>query len=1161
MLFFRAGVNIMDSLYKKTGFISFIAMIFLNAFVDLGHKIIIQNTVFKVYDGNTQVILTAIINGLILLPFILLFTPSGFLADRFKKPKIMRWSAIAAVCLTLMITTAYYMGWFQFAFAMTFMMAVQSAFYSPAKYGYIREIAGKNHLVTANSWVQSTTITAILLGMFVFSVLFEKALSGLLIGSEADIIRSIAPIGWLLVLGAICELYFAYQLPELEQPDKAEAYRWSHYLTGRTLYSNIKLLRADSVIWLSIVGLSVFWGVSQVVLATFPAFAKEVLAINNTIVIQGLLACSGLGIIAGSMVAGKISDNYIETALIPLGAMGMVLTLFLLPQIPSPYWLASDILAFGFFGGLFIIPLNSLIQFHAREKDLGTVLAGNNWVQNVVMLCFLTITVIFSLRGVHSQVLLNSLTVVTLIGAIYTVWKLPQSLVRYVFGAVFSSKYRINVQGLDNMPSQGGALLLGNHISWLDWAMVQIASPRPVGFVLEKKYYQRWYLSWFFDLFGVIPISSSGSKGSLEEIKRRLKLGEVVCLFPEGAISQNGQLGEFKKGFELCVEGVEGCILPFYLRGLWGSRFSRSSENLQTLRQTTGLRRDIVVAFGKPLDIKSTAPAVKSAVFDLSINTWQTYTDDLPAIAHAWIDRVKQNGGADCVTDIQTNTTLSRRKALTGALLFSRRFKKYSPEQNIALLLPTSSAGLIANMGAFMSGKTVVNLNYTANIDALLSAIDKADIKTIYTSRKFIKKLSQKGVDLDTLLTQAKTVYLEDIKDSFTKIEQILTLLAGYLLPTRLLISTFGHTVDIHQPAAILFSSGSEGEPKGVVLSHKNIMGNIKQVSDVMDTRDNDVMVASLPLFHAFGLTVTGLLPLIEGVPAICHPDPTDVLNIAKGISQYQATIFCTTSTFLRLFIKNSRIHPLMLESLRIVIAGAERLNPKIRDSFSLKFSQSVYEGYGTTETTPVATVNIPDRLAANWSIQTGAKKGTVGLPLPGSSVRIVDPVSLESLAIGEDGLILIGGTQVMQGYLNDADKTAEVIVEIDGHRWYKTGDKGHLDKDGFLVIVDRYSRFAKIGGEMISLGAIEARINPALPEDVEILSTTLPDDKKGEKVVLLYAGEIDESELKDCIANSGLNSLMMPGLVIAVEVIPKLGSGKSDFSRAKRLAADYVAQ
>lgn len=1149
----------MSSLLKTTGFFAFIAMIFLNAFVDLGHKIIIQNTIFKVYDGSTQVMLTAIVNGLILLPFVLLFTPSGFLADRYKKPKIMQWSALLAVGISLVITASYYLAWFKLAFAMTFLLAAQSAFYSPAKYGYIREIAGKNHLTLANGVVQSVTIIAILLGMFVFSILFENTLVGHKFSSEAEIIRTIAPLGWLLVAGSLIEFYFALRLPNIEHPINDESFDWQKYRTGKTLRNNFKLLRIDPVIWLSIIGLSVFWGVSQVVLATFPAFAKEVLSIDNTIVIQGLLACSGIGIVGGSLLAGKISDRYIESGLIPLGALGMVVTLFFLPQLTSTSLFAVDILAFGFFGGLFIVPLNALIQFHAKAHQLGTVLAGNNWIQNVVMLTFLALTVIFSLVDISSQSLLNLLTIVTLIGASYTVWKLPQSLVRYVLGVVFASKYRINVQGFDHMPSQGGVLLLGNHISWLDWAMIQIASPRPVLFVMDKGIYQKWYLKWFLDLFGVIPISGTSSKGALATINQHLKQGEVVCLFPEGSISRNGQLAEFKQGFERCVEDVDGIILPFYLRGLWGSRFSRSSSKMQLLRQSR-LRRDVIVAFGEPMPINSQASAVKSAVFDLSIDTWRSHTEQLPSLAHAWIDRVKQSGSTSCLTDIQTKVSLSRRKALTIALLFSRRFKKQSPDQNIGLLLPTSSVGILANMGSFISGKTVVNLNFTAHVDSLLSAINKAEIKTIYTSRRFIKKLQGKGIELDILFEQATPIYLEDIQENIKKPEQILTLIASYCLSTRLLIHLFGKSVNIHSPATILFSSGSEGEPKGVVLSHQNIMGNIKQVSDVLDIRDEDIMVAGLPLFHAFGLTVTGLLPLIEGVPAICHPDPTDVLNIAKGISQYQATIFCGTSTFLRLFSRNNRIHPLMLDSLRIVVAGAERLNPEIRDSFSLKFGKTIYEGYGTTETTPVATVNIPDRIASDdWKVQIGNKNGTVGLPLPGSSVRIVDPVTMESLAIGEDGLILIGGTQVMQGYLNAPEKTADVMAEIDGHRWYKTGDKGHLDQDGFLIIVDRYSRFAKIGGEMISLGAIEAGINATLPENIEILATTMPDDKKGEKVVLLYAGNIEDAKLKTCITDSGLNTLMMPSLLIEVEAIPKLGSGKSDFNAAKQIALDQI--
>jgi acyl-[acyl-carrier-protein]-phospholipid O-acyltransferase/long-chain-fatty-acid--[acyl-carrier-protein] ligase len=393
------------------------------------------------------------------------------------------------------------------------------------------------------------------------------------------------------------------------------------------------------------------------------------------------------------------------------------------------------------------------------------------------------------------------------------------------------------------------------------------------------------------------------------------------------------------------------------------------------------------------------------------------------------------------------------------------------------------------------------------------------------------------------------------MSEAISKSEKLITLAASFL-PATCLQTIFGRSVNIDQTAAILFSSGSEGSPKGIVLSHQNIISNIKQVADVLDTSEQDIIVASLPIFHAFGLTVTSLMPLVEGIPAICHPDPTDVINIAKGISRYKATIFCGTSTFLRLFIKNNRIHPLMLDSLRITVAGAERLNPEIRAQFGQKFGKTIFEGYGTTETAPVATVNIPDRISTDdWHIQTGHKIGTVGLPLPGSSTRIVDPNTLAILETGEDGLILIGGTQVMQGYLNDPEKTDDAIIEMSGLRWYKTGDKGHIDEDGFLTIVDRYSRFAKIGGEMISLSAVEASINEQLTSDIEILATTLPDDKKGESIVLLYTGEIDESELKACIKQTELTPLSLPSTLLNVDAIPKLGSGKSDFNQAKKIA------
>jgi acyl-[acyl-carrier-protein]-phospholipid O-acyltransferase/long-chain-fatty-acid--[acyl-carrier-protein] ligase len=325
----------------------------------------------------------------------------------------------------------------------------------------------------------------------------------------------------------------------------------------------------------------------------------------------------------------------------------------------------------------------------------------------------------------------------------------------------------------------------------------------------------------------------------------------------------------------------------------------------------------------------------------------------------------------------------------------------------------------------------------------------------------------------------------------------------------------------------------------------------------VLNTEAEDLMLANLPLFHAFGLTVTTFLPLLEGIPMVCHPDPTDALGCAKAIARHRVSILCSTSTFLRLYARNPKIHPIMLESLRLVVAGAERLSPGVREAFALKFHKPIFEGYGATETTPVASVNLPDRIDTNfWKVQIGNRPGTVGMPLPGTSFRIVDPDSLETLPVGEDGLILIGGVQVMKGYLADPERTAEAIVELDGQRWYKTGDKGHLDADGFLTIVDRYSRFAKLGGEMVSLGQVEEQVRRVLGQpELELAAVNLPDPKKGERVVLLLAGEMDGDAVRRALIEAGSNPLTVPAEFLPVEQVPKLGSGKTDFAAVRRLA------
>jgi acyl-[acyl-carrier-protein]-phospholipid O-acyltransferase/long-chain-fatty-acid--[acyl-carrier-protein] ligase len=535
-----------------------------------------------------------------------------------------------------------------------------------------------------------------------------------------------------------------------------------------------------------------------------------------------------------------------------------------------------------------------------------------------------------------------------------------------------------------------------------------------------------------------------------------------------------------------------------------------------------------------------------------SFDDWQVYPLTLDPIHVAWLKSAKKSKTAFAVADIE-GIEISHKKFLTGVLLFSKKIEAYSPEQNVGLLLPSSGGGAIASMAILSLGKTIVNLNFTAGKKALQSAAKQAEVKHVYTSRKFLDKMLERGIDLASFFPNSKLLMLEDIKEEISTLSRLGTLLKAILFPASFIQKSYFKKVSMNDTAAILFSSGSEGSPKGVELSHANIAANAKQAAIELGAVDSDVIMSTLPTFHAFGFAITTLMPLSEGIPIVCHADPKDVSTIASGIQKYSGTILVGTPTFLRMYTISKKVTSESIQSLRLVVAGAEKLRSEVRDGFETKFKMPVYEGYGTTETSPGASVNLPD-IESPHKLRN--RPGTVGKAFSGTEFRIVDPDSLEPLPTGEDGLILIGGPQIMKGYLKMPEKTAEVIELIDGYRWYRTGDKGHLDEDGFLTIVDRYSRFAKIGGEMISLTTVEEEILDACNEkDLEIAATCLPDQRKGEKIVLLATNNLDKNKLKQQLSDAQVNPLYHPAQVLIVEEIPKLGSGKTDFGATKKIA------
>jgi acyl-[acyl-carrier-protein]-phospholipid O-acyltransferase / long-chain-fatty-acid--[acyl-carrier-protein] ligase len=695
---------------------------------------------FKYYDDPELRIYTALINTMIILPFIMAFTPAGFLSDKFPKHWIIRASAFLAIPITALITLCYYMGWFWPAFWLTFVLALQSALYSPAKFGYIRELVGKEKIAPANSVVQAVTIVAILSGTLVYTLIFEALLTGQNFNSLGAILELVKYAGFVLIIGSIIEFYLSFRLPLKRPYDAVLRFEIKHYVRGGYLTQNLSSAWSHQGIWLSIIGLSVFWAVNQVGLVTFAAYLKEAVGETDTRVANGLMALSGIGIILGALFAGKVSKNYIETGIIPLGALGMFLCLFFIPFLTDRWLLGLLFTVYGFCGGLFVVPLNSLVQYHSKDNEGGTMIAARNFIENIFMLSFLGASIMIAHSGISSAHVFFMLAAVVLVGAIYAVLKLPQSLIRYVVRGILNQRYQVQVLGMEHIPVRGGILLLGNHVSWLDWAMLQIACPRPIRFVMARVYYEKWYIRRLLNLFQVIPIGASGSKDALEAVRNALLAGEAVALFPEGHISHNGHLSVFKSGFERAIQGTEAVIVPFYLRGLWGSRFSyRNSKYREAARGSS--TRHITVGFGAPLEAASSAVSVKQAVLATALHTWDEYVKTLEPIAVTFVRVAKGNMRRLAVLEAHNDFTYAR--LLTATLAFSKALKHpLAQQQRVGVLLPSSAGAVLADMAILMQGKTLVNLNYTAPLEVVVNAVQQAQIKTVLTSRVFLKNWS-----------------------------------------------------------------------------------------------------------------------------------------------------------------------------------------------------------------------------------------------------------------------------------------------------------------------------------------------------------------------------------------------------------------------------------
>jgi acyl-[acyl-carrier-protein]-phospholipid O-acyltransferase / long-chain-fatty-acid--[acyl-carrier-protein] ligase len=1122
----------------KRGFWSLIVTQFQTAFNDNALKfLVIYIVVAMDFPQKQRDLLVLIVGALFALPFIFFSMTGGYFADRYSKRSV----TIGTKFLELGVMAFFILGLALRSVPMecvgVFLISAEAALFGPSKYGLLPELLPDPRLSWGNGIIELGTFLASVGAMMAAGILADRYH-----GREAV-------AGLMLFAFTLFGLATSFGISRVPPADPARTFRWNPL---GELGAQLKTIFADRILGWAVLGNTYLFFLAALLQFVIVIYGHDVLQIDDTHTAY-LQAAIGIGIGLGSAAAGYLSGGKIEYGLIPLGALGMTVFGALLYSPRPALWVAGTHLAFlGFFGGLFAVPLGALIQHRPRPEQKGGVIAAANLLSFVGI--FIAAGAYYLFSSVFHQTargLFLDGAILTLISTAYSIYLLPDSLLRFVLWAATHSIYRIRVEGRENVPERGGALFVCNHMSFVDGCLLQAAVDRPIRFLIYKGIYDLPYVKPFAKLMGAIPISAEQRPRemlqSLRAATNAIKAGEIAGIFAEGQITRIGQMLPFRRGMERIMKGVDAPIVPVSLDGVWGSIFSFDRGRF-FWKLPRSIPYPVTVSFGKPMPPTATPFEVRRAVRELQTAAYTHRKKHLRTLHHSLIRTAHLHPLRFAMADKRHPRT-NWGSALLSAIFIARRLRPaWAGQEIVGILLPPSVPAALVNLAATLSGKVPVNLNYTISDEALASCAAQCNLATVITTKPLLDRIPLK--------IPGKTILLEEAAASPRLGERIMALLLWFLPASwieRALSAGRPRTID--DLATVIFSSGSTGEPKGVMLTHYNIASNIEQMGQTFMFDRKDSLLGVLPFFHSFGFTVTLWLPAALGVAVVYHPSPLDLGAIGELVRDYRITFLMATPTFLQAYVR--RCSPEDFGSLQIVLVGAEKLPERLALAFEDRFGIRPLEGYGATECAPAVAVNTRDFRAPGFR-QVGAKRGRIGHPLPGISVRIVDPDTREPVPVGASGLLIVRGPNVMRGYLGMPEKTAEVLQ--DG--WYVTGDIATEDEDGFLTITDRLSRFSKIGGEMVPHIKIEEQLHViADATEQKFVVTAVPDGKKGERLVVLHL--LDPDEIKavlERLPEAGLPNLWTPrpNQFFAVEEFPHLGTGKLDLRRVREIALEF---
>jgi acyl-[acyl-carrier-protein]-phospholipid O-acyltransferase/long-chain-fatty-acid--[acyl-carrier-protein] ligase len=1072
---------------------------------------------------------TAWVTMMLLVPLTIVSLPAGLVADRISKRSVLVAMKVFELILMLAGAAALFVqphgGWL--AIGVLGLVGVQTAFFVPAKYGILPEILPHQRLSSGNGLLEMTSNLAMLAGIAGGGLILR------LVGDQTWV------GGLILAVLAVFGLLASLSIPPVK-PARTEGG------LAATVQMAWQAIKADRVLRLALIGQVFVWTIATLVPPVILAYDDVHLGLKDQ---SGLpLVALGIGVGFGCLLAGKLSASKVEYGLLPLGALGLTLSALAFAAIGPALLGTIVVLTFlGIFSGLLFVPLNALLQWRSPADRRGAVIAMTNLLVYGGMILGTALALVLARAGVSARGTFLAASIVLAGGFVWALSLVPDAFLRFILMGLAHTIYRVRIVGRSNIPAEGGALLVPNHVTFADGLFVMASTDRPVRFMIYANYFTRPLIGPILRSMKAIPISPSGGPKMIlqafREAGRALDAGELVCLFPEGQLTRTGVMTPFQRGLERIVKGRTTPIIPVHLDRLSHSVFAPASHR----RLPKQIPYPVTISIGKPLPADSPLHQIRQTIRELDTEAWTYRKADRRPLHEGFIWQARKHPFRLAFADLLT-PKVSYIKALAGSIAVARALReRWAGQANVGILLPASVGGALVNLAAALAGKAVVNLNFTTGKAGMESAAAQASLTTIVTSRAFLEKAKIEPPACALL------IYLEDVMKEITSKDRLGALALAIFAPVHLLERSAGAIKKplVDDTATIIFSSGSTGDPKGVVLSHFNIDSNVEAIGQVYRVLKTDRMIGILPLFHSFGYTMFWFAAN-SGMGTAFHPSPLDAAAIGALVEQYRVTILLATPTFLQLYMR--RCTPAQFGSIRLVLAGAERLPESMALSFEDTFGIRPMEGYGLTECSPVVAVNTFDWREPGF-FQPGSRRGYVGQPLPGVSVRIVSSETNEPLAPDTPGLVLVKGPNLMQGYLGRPDLTAAAFR--DG--WYVTGDQGFLSEDGFLKITGRLSRFSKIGGEMVPHGLVEESLQQAVGGDEQVFAVTaVGDERKGEKLVVLHT--LDEPKVDaafERLGKLGLPNLFIPRRenFIKVDKIPMLGTGKLDLRGLRRAA------